>query len=663
MPHLTKIFQILSILFIGASPFFIYPARAADGVFSGYAWSENAGWINFSPSGGGVTVDANGYLQGYAWGENLGWISFNCLDANFCGTSSYKVSINPYPCTIIGGGSGGFCPVCPSSNQDTKPPVISKIGITNITSASAGISWETDEKTDSIIEYGLDTSYNLITGQPADVSIPVFSHKANILNLSGDTLYHLRIISRDNNGNIAKSDDLTVKTLPSTAEEKAEEKDKLKLAEKIIYELISQGLISDKELKEMIGRISAKPMILADEAIVNDISSYSARILWRTDKEASSLVRFKQADNPKSEWREVGIASNYSLAHEIVLDGLAPGARYQYQAKSMDILGNIALSKIAIFTTKSIAAISEVKASEITLNSAIISWTTTILTTSQVDYGPSAAYNSSAAARGGDRVAFHEIKLSNLASGVTYHFRVKGTDADENLVISDDYVFTTNALPAILSYATESVNDNSAAIKWVSNIDIDSVVSYTNVRTSETKTQGDAKLNKNHLLKVTNLDPGANYIFKIEGSDAFGNKTKGPEIKITTLLDIIPPNIASVRTYTTIMQNKNSGQAVIAWKTDEPATSQVFLYNIADKSNPIYTSAFDSNLTTNHTVVFTDLVPGVAYRFNIQSKDKSNNAVLSDDFSILMPSVKKSIIQMMIEIFEKMFGWTKKLKI
>ena len=38
-----------------------------------WAWSTNAGWINFNPSNGGVTVCAD-HLEGYAWGENVGWI-------------------------------------------------------------------------------------------------------------------------------------------------------------------------------------------------------------------------------------------------------------------------------------------------------------------------------------------------------------------------------------------------------------------------------------------------------------------------------------------------------------------------------------------------------------------------------------------------------------
>jgi hypothetical protein len=38
-----------------------------------WAWSTNAGWINFAPTYGGVTVYAD-HLEGYAWGENVGWI-------------------------------------------------------------------------------------------------------------------------------------------------------------------------------------------------------------------------------------------------------------------------------------------------------------------------------------------------------------------------------------------------------------------------------------------------------------------------------------------------------------------------------------------------------------------------------------------------------------
>jgi len=45
------------------------------GNLSGYAWSENAGWINFASKDSQVKIDAWGNFDGYAWSENAGWIS------------------------------------------------------------------------------------------------------------------------------------------------------------------------------------------------------------------------------------------------------------------------------------------------------------------------------------------------------------------------------------------------------------------------------------------------------------------------------------------------------------------------------------------------------------------------------------------------------------
>ena len=50
-------------------------AAVGDNV-SGYAWSENIGWINFNGSNYGVNIEQNGKFSGYAWSENIGWINF-----------------------------------------------------------------------------------------------------------------------------------------------------------------------------------------------------------------------------------------------------------------------------------------------------------------------------------------------------------------------------------------------------------------------------------------------------------------------------------------------------------------------------------------------------------------------------------------------------------
>ncbi len=54
---------------------------------TGFAWGENIGWINLGNGAGpyantnhtnfGVNIFPNGNLAGFAWGENIGWINFN----------------------------------------------------------------------------------------------------------------------------------------------------------------------------------------------------------------------------------------------------------------------------------------------------------------------------------------------------------------------------------------------------------------------------------------------------------------------------------------------------------------------------------------------------------------------------------------------------------
>ncbi len=68
------------------------PAHAAN--TDGYAWSETAGWINFSPSHGGVTVHDT-HLSGYAWAENFGWILMGVESGGpYANTSSTNWGVN-----------------------------------------------------------------------------------------------------------------------------------------------------------------------------------------------------------------------------------------------------------------------------------------------------------------------------------------------------------------------------------------------------------------------------------------------------------------------------------------------------------------------------------------------------------------------------------------
>ena len=636
---------------------------AADGTLSGYAWGENVGWINFAPTGGGVSANSSGDLYGYAWGENIGWLSFNCIDASSCATVDYKVNISPFYASQSSGG-GGSCPICQVCESDTTAPEISKIEVSKITSKFATVSWETDEETDSLAQYGIGEKYTFLSGNPADISTPLLQHEILLMNLSSATNYDLKIISRDAAGNVSMSDNISFKTADLTEIEKMEDDDKLDLTQEILDDLYAKGIIDDEMLKEIIEKIGSKPTILSEETSIRNLTSKSATIFWQTNKKANSFVRFRKANNDQLPWEEVGMSSEYIIDHLVTIDGLESDASYEYQAKSIDILGNIALSKINTFITKKKAVISEVSVSDITPESAVISWKTNIPITSEIDYGFSIDYGKKYESNIENRVIAHQVQLKGLENGKIYHYKVKGKDENYDSVTSDDYVFNTYAIPLISSYDVTEIRDYSASIKWSSNIETDSTVTFTDTKTLESRTQGDAKLVLDHKIDLTNLNPGTEYIVTIEGRDIFGNMARSADIKIVTLIDNIPPKIDNIRTDVSISSSKKEKtQLVVVWKTDELATSQIALYESGNEEKRNNSSVYDSNLTTKHTVVFTNLNAGVVYRFRVESADKAGNLAKSGEFTVLTPKNRRSIFQIILDIIEETFGWTKNIGI
>jgi hypothetical protein len=97
---------------------------------------------------------------------------------------------------------------------DTTRPKISHTAISNLTSSSATISWRTNEKADSRVEYGLTTRYGL--SSKLDTSL-VTAHSVALANLLPDNTYHFRVLSRDAAGNLAAGRDSVFTTPLRTA--------------------------------------------------------------------------------------------------------------------------------------------------------------------------------------------------------------------------------------------------------------------------------------------------------------------------------------------------------------------------------------------------------------------------------------------------------------
>ena len=91
-------------------------------------------------------------------------------------------------------------------------------------------------------------------------------------------------------------------------------------------------------------------------------------------------------------------------------------------------------------------SISQVAAGNASNNSAVVTWTTNLPSSSQVEYGTSTAYGSMTT-MDSSPVTNHEVMLNGLSAGTAYHYRVHSDDGSGQ-VVSADASFSTLAAPA-----------------------------------------------------------------------------------------------------------------------------------------------------------------------------------------------------------------------
>jgi hypothetical protein len=93
--------------------------------------------------------------------------------------------------------------------NDTAPPAVGEVRAENVTRTAADIKWSTDEQANSQVEFGTTTSYGSTTAlDPALMN----QHTVPLTGLTEDTVYHYRVTSADNFGNVTISGDNVFQT-------------------------------------------------------------------------------------------------------------------------------------------------------------------------------------------------------------------------------------------------------------------------------------------------------------------------------------------------------------------------------------------------------------------------------------------------------------------
>jgi hypothetical protein len=153
--------------------------------------------------------------------------------------------------------------------------------------------------------------------------------------------------------------------------------------------------------------------------------------------------------------------------------GLAPDTNYEIGTHTVDQVGNMNTTWVNQ-TTKTLPGqdttppvITNVTATNITMNSATISWDTDEPSDSLVKYGTESGNYVSTAYDAAD-VTTHHIALTGLSANTTYYYVVNSTDASGNSNESLEHNFSTltppTVIPANIVIKPETLNLNSTGV-------------------------------------------------------------------------------------------------------------------------------------------------------------------------------------------------------
>ncbi len=290
--------------------------------------------------------------------------------------------------------------------------------------------------------------------------------------------------------------------------------------------------------------------------------------------------------------------------------------------------------------------ISGVGNSNITVSSALISWTTNEASDSQVQYGLTASYGSSTTLNA-SMVTAHSQSLTGLAPGTTYHYRVLSKDAAGNTAVSADYMFITaipsdTTAPVISGISSSGVTATSAVIFWTTNEASDSQVEYGTTASYGSTTALNTSMVTSHTQGLSGLAGATTYHYRVRSRDAAGNAAVSGDYTFTTS-DTAAPVITGVSS-----SSVTATSAVIFWTTNEASDSQVEYGTTASYGS---TTALNTSMVTSHTQSLSGLTGGNTYHYRVKSKDAAGNESVSADFTVTTTSIEGDITEGLVALY------------
>lgn len=403
---------------------------------------------------------------------------------------------------------------------------------------------------------------------------------------------------------------------------------------------------------------------LSSGPTVSSLTTKNAKISWVTDRTSDSKVSY--GTSPGTYFESEPSNSTQVTDHAISLTNLSPGTTYYYKTKWTDEDGNTGASEEKSFTTDPAPTVTDPKLKRAGLSDVDLEFKLKGAAKVRVYYGETASFGGVKELSTSTTESVYTMTIDKLSDGVKYFYKINTYDSEGNEYQGSVLSFETMPRPKISSVRIQEVRgtaQTTVLISWLTNTETSSIVTYyPEGKPEDARDEVNVTLKKDeHRIVVKSLLPQTNYVLLVKGRDKSGNEAESEPQKFTTLTDTRPPQITNLRIEgSTVASKENNAeqtaQLTISWDTDEPATSQIEFGEGTGTSYAQKTQE-DSNLSQNHVVVISGLVPSKVYHLRAVNKDKANNTGNSVDTVTITPKATDSALDLVLKNLQNIFGF------
>jgi hypothetical protein len=394
---------------------------------------------------------------------------------------------------------------------DITAPTITAGPFLSVDSASlVTITWETNEVSSTIVEYGVNDVTENSVGRTDDLTL---FHQVKVSGLQPSQRYVWRVKSRDASGNDVVSATQTIATPNS-------------------------------------------PFISGFS--ITDVTLSSAVVQWNTSTSSTTRV---EIGTRTAGYDRVLTETPFVTSHVVRLSGLVSGTTYYLRVSGVDQAGNVLQSDEKVFATVVIPQISQLAVGEVTADAAVVTWLSSSAIDELIRYEikdhPDKSFIGKKYSAGSDKLLTqHRYELTDLEADSTYSLTVLGKDVFGNQAISNTVTFVTKpdgTPPELLTVKNDTTVDlgSRQTVQVLVSAECSELckvfIEYGPGASGpyDKKVETDTLFTRAKFMVIPGLQPGQTYHFRLVARDRTGNITYSPDylvlapVQPISLLDLI----------------------------------------------------------------------------------------------------------------------------